>query len=45
MPEGGGWRLGYSVRIADLTDLGDAMGALRDADAVIHLAAIPWAGR
>ena len=34
----------HKVRLGDLTDLGEAYGLLRGADAVIHLAAIPTAG-
>ncbi len=43
-PEKHAWNKHCPDRVADLTDLGQTFGALRDVDAVIHCAAIPWAG-
>lgn len=43
-PEPNAWQQPCPDRVVDLTDLGQTYGALREVDAVIHCAAIPWAG-
>jgi len=44
-PERDIWHLPYPMRVADLTDLGQTYGALQGAEAVVHCAAVPFAGR
>jgi len=44
-PDGDPRERRYPIKIADLTNLGETYGMLRGADAVVHTAAIAWAGR